>query len=688
MRELDIHKQGINRLLFFLIICISGHTMQAQSIDLSVVENAGIIEKEVANRKPTSQGIIESDLLVLPKFQRGVCYCPIVEHQEIGNRIYGIDFKDLDDLKSQRIKLNAKQPFIGSDMGSFICLQINDKYFMSILAMAGENAFSTFTIREDGMWVDAGTFGTVEFSGTLPKVAYAFGETPHEASLKVWKMALTSKAIQSKTVLRYEKEYPEPFKYVGYCTWEHLRRNINAGVLSNIMKDMTEAEVPIRWMLIDDGYESHIDEHLLSFQPDTVKFPNGIIPLKNLKNDDGVRWLGLWWHMAGYFGGVSPNHNIPVLDNQLLELHKDFMVPKTNQASAELFYESRAQEMQDAGIDFIKVDFQTQLFKRYQAQPNPVQAASYNHRALEKAWQGHFDGLLNCIAQHHLHVFKHEKSAVIRSSIDYLRDDSNNRYIAIQNLRNSIYLGMTHWLDYDLFISSYHTGQSGAEVRAVCGSPLYVSESMEQVDFESIKPAVWSDGELIRPMAPGTLTPEGFFSNPSKTGIRAVSPLKGKVATFWLANFHNDEKLEVKLSPEDYRYGGTMIQPYEGLWQQPKEGLIAYDYHTGKAWKMKKPFSAKLSLWETKIIHLIPVQDGWAIIGRPDKYLSPASCEIVKRSEKEITLTLKESAPFLIWSERGKLLVDKAEVTRLADNLYQIAPTSKTKQINITIRKR
>ncbi|WP_430974196.1 Sip1-related alpha-galactosidase [Sunxiuqinia rutila] len=683
MRKLNSLNIKIKYLALTLLVCLSSYTLHAQSIDLSKAEKAGIIEKKLTNVKPDQQGIIESDLLILPDFQRGVYYCPHVDKHAIGNRVLGIDFENLDHLRSQRIKLKANQPFEGIDMGSFICLQLNDNRYLSILAMAGESAFSTFTIREDGMWVDAGTFGTASFSGILPKIAYAFGETPHEASLNVWEKALQSRSLKSKTALRQHKEFPEPFKYTGYCTWEHIRRNMNTEILSGMIKDMETAEVPIRWMLIDDGYEDHENNHLLSFQPDKTKFSDGFQSLKDLKSEDGVRWIGQWWHMAGYFKGISPNHQITELNNHLFELHDGFMVPKTNQKSADIFYETRAKEMEEAEIDFIKVDFQTDLLKEYQSQPNPVQAASYNHRALEKAWQGHFDGLLNCIAQHHLHVFKHEKSATIRSGIDYHRDDENNRYIAVQNLRNSIYLGMTHWLDHDAFISSYHTGQSGAELRAVCGSPIYVSEDMDKVNFESIKPATWSDGELIRPLAPGTLTPEGFFNDPTETGLRVVAPLEGQVATFWLANFHNEQDLEIKLSPEEYRYGGTMIQPYKGLWESPKEGLVAFDYHEGKAWKMTETFSTKLPMWKTKIIHLIPVQDGWAIIGRPDKYLSPASCEIVKRSAKKITVKLKESAPFLIWHEKGKLIADNASVTQLAENLYRIEPTST--QTSITI---
>lgn len=671
----------------FLIVlcCLTMGCIRAQRIDLSEVSGTKIIENEVAGLIPNADGFFTSDLLILPKFQSGVYFLPNVQGEAIGNRIYGVDFKDLNHLRKQLVALNIKQPQKDYDFGSMICLQLGNSRYMAILAMAGENSFSTFTLRNDGMWLEAGTLGTAKFSGLLSKLTYAFGETPQEASLNVWKTALTSKGLQSKTVFRKDKEFPEYFKYLGYCTWEHLRRTINSEMLTDIIKDMETAEVPIRWMLIDDGYENVENKHLLSYEPDKTKFPEGFAPLAKLKSDSGVRWLGQWWHMSGYFGGISKHNTISAMQDHLFEVKPDTLLPNMDQESADLFYGGRAKAMSDAGIDFIKVDFQTRAFRLYAGQPNAIQAISYNYRALEKAWQTHFDGLLNCIGQYHVNVLKQEKSAVIRSSIDYHRNDENNSYIATQNLRNSLYLGMTHWLDHDLFISNYHTGRSGTEIRAVSGSPLYVSEAIKEVDYELIKPAVWSDGEILRPLAPGTLTPEGFFQDPKTTGIRAVSPLEGKTATFWLANFYSDRPLQLQLSPEDYKYGGTMIQPYEGLWSQPKEGLVAYDYHEGKAWKMKNTFTTSLEKWKTKIVHLIPVNDGWAIIGRPDKYLSPASCQITERSRKKITLHLKEAGPILVWSEKGMPKTENAKVTKISKKLYRIDMGSQAKNYTLTL---
>ena len=87
---------------------------------------------------------------------------------------------------------------------------------------------------------------------------------------------------------------------------------------------------------------------------------------------------------------------------------------------------------------------------------------------------------------------------------------------------------------------------------------------------------------------------------------------------------------------------------------------------------MTQDFKTSLPRWKTKIVHLIPIQNGWSVIGRPDKYLSPAACRIADRSDKTIVVELKESGPFLIWSETGAPLTKIAKVSSLGNRLYRI----------------
>ncbi|MHC4666735.1 MAG: hypothetical protein ACYS9T_12415 [Planctomycetota bacterium] len=65
-----------------------------------------------------------------------------------------------------------------------------------------------------------------------------------------------------------------------------------------------------------------------------------------------------------------------------------------------------------------------------------------------------------------------------------------------------------------------------------------------------------------------------------------------------------------------------------------------------------------------RLLHLCPVNNGWAVVGRTDKYLSPAAVETVSASQNELKLRLVESGPFAIWSAAG---VPSAKDVRFED---------------------
>ncbi|QQL45863.1 Sip1-related alpha-galactosidase [Sulfuriroseicoccus oceanibius] len=664
-------------------VCLAGE------IDVRQFDGAGVLEAQVVSAKPDGRGLIERDVLLLPDYEAGIFYAPYTDGRAaIGNRFLGVAFTDMDHLAQRRAELKTGRAIADADLGSFLCLKLEDRRYLALLALAGEGAFSSFTFRDQSLWVDAGTFGTAEYSGWLPKLAYAHGSTPHEASLAVWKAALASQSVNHSARMRGEKRFPEPFRYPGYCTWEHLRRDLSDGRLAGTMKKMADHPVAFRWLLVDDGYEHHRDEGLLGFAPDPEKFPHGFAPLQKLKEETGIRWLGAWWYMGGYFAGVSPSHGIAEYHG-ILEEGRDAvggLVPRMNQEAADEFYGARALAMARDGIDFIKVDFQTKYFRDHLGGANPVQAFSYYHRGLEKAFEENFSALINCIAQHHLHVMKHRMSSTIRFSMDFNKhDEEHNALITVQSLRNSLYLGHVHWGDYDMFLTSNRSGRLMAEIRAIAGSPLYVSEAIDAVKADVLLPAVWSDGEVLRPLAPATLTPDGFFGCLDRMPLRAVAPLPGEVATFWLANVWRDDPMQVELSPADYGFGGMMMQPYEGLWQQPEEGLVAYEWKTGKAWKMQGEYKVSLARWESSIVHLVPVRHGWAVLGRPDKYLAPAACRVVEQSTERLKLEVREGGPLLIWSERGVPKLEGRAMREVSEHLYRADLESGGSDVVVTV---
>ena len=57
-----------------------------------------------------------------------------------------------------------------------------------------------------------------------------------------------------------------------------------------------------------------------------------------------------------------------------------------------------------------------------------------------------------------------------------------------------------------------------------------------------------------------------------------------------------------------------------------------------------------------RLLQLSPVENGWAVIGRTDKYLAAAAVTAIKATRQSITVKLHESGPLGIWLAEGQEL--------------------------------
>lgn len=136
-----------------------------------------------------------------------------------------------------------------------------------------------------------GTLGTQLVRGDAPLYAWAVAEDPYEACWRAWKEVITCELLRGNTDFRYKKQYPEPFKYLGWCSWEEYKKDITCQLLQDAVRQIEESGLPIRYMLIDDGHQQGVaqDFQLKSFAPDPKKFPQGWKPLLKMRKEDKVR---------------------------------------------------------------------------------------------------------------------------------------------------------------------------------------------------------------------------------------------------------------------------------------------------------------------------------------------------------------------------------------------------------------
>ena len=77
---------------------------------------------------------------------------------------------------------------------------------------------------------------------------------------------------------------------------------------------------------------------------------------------------------------------------------------------------------------------------------------------------------------------------------------------------------------------------------------------------------------------------------------------------------------------------------------------------------------------EDRLILLSEIKNGWSVIGQKDKYLSPLTIKNYKAGNNKLTVSLKENAPFVIYSEKPVSKCKNADYEKLGDGFYLIKP--------------
>lgn len=348
------------------------------------------------------------------------------------------------------------------------------------------------------------TFGTEAVSGSLPMPAWAYGASPYEATHLAWKQAIESGFVEADW--RHRKPYPEPYEYLGWCSWEHFKWDINEENLTRSIRQLEAYQAPFRWIIVDDGYLHHKDRQILSWTPDRAKFPNGWAPITAMKHPDRITWMGVWRNVLGYMRGVSPEHKFDSMREHLVphESPEGLMhLPDGSPEAAKAFYDAMVEDSKESGFDFTKVDFQSRAFDNYAGRPNPVRAMRANNEALENACHRTGIYLLNCIAQTAVNSFRTRYSAVSRNSEDYVWDNPvRNRRSAFQGFANNLWMGQTVWGDFDEFHSHTEDAQLMALIRAISGGPVYTSDEPARIVPDVLTGCCARDGRLFRTLAP------------------------------------------------------------------------------------------------------------------------------------------------------------------------------------------
>ncbi|MFI3301666.1 MAG: Sip1-related alpha-galactosidase [Rikenellaceae bacterium] len=656
----------------------------APSVDLSSVKSINKIYSTIIGGTPQN-GVLERVSVTLPAYKSAVAFSSPNKKFDGINQMQPWQTSDLPTIFTKKhnlasesvIKMPAKEVF-------FLALELESGEYMTIQPIVTNFVMSWIEVKsKNEIEVVCGNMGTtVMESEETPIFSYSISPDFYGALYSAWDDILKDKEVNGSTTWRKNKAYPESYKYLGWCSWEQYKKTINEKLLLTAVSEVEKSEIPVRWVLIDDGHQIEAGTALKSFEITPNKFPNGWSPIL-AKRSDKIKWFGLWHCMYGLWKGISNDHTMSDIDPYLIKLSDKAKIIGDSAEGSKLFYEKLVGSVSEPGFDFAKVDVQTRAFANYIGRvPNPVVAHRRNAYNLEEQAKDKLGGLMNCMALNLPCIFNTKYSATTRVSVDYKVNNIPKAISHIyQSFQNTSWMGQTVWPDHDMFHSSDPKfGRFMAVSKAMSGAPVYMSDAPLDMKPEFIMPLAYSDGELLRPLAPGAPLPESFFADAlmGGDGYRVAAPMTDNSMAIVAYNISSEypASLSMSVSAEDYKYADAMVQPYPGLRAMPKEGLVYYDWYEKKGGKLNKEYTFDVKSVEDRLILLTEIENGWSVIGREDKYLSTVAVKSVKSTTKQIDITLAEAGAILVYSKSPIKSASNGTVEALDNNIYRVITTA------------
>jgi len=525
--------------------------LRNQPLDLTQA-STGSLELDLADAKPDGQGVLASRSLALPAFDEAILYTADWWPGG-GNRLY------------PRFLGAGRRESVCTG-GALLLLRLKAGDYLAMLPVAGDQTSAWIdTADGDAFTLHVGHLGRVPGCGTSLVFAWSSAPDAYTALGDVWSQVLLHPRFTGTARQRSTKQYPQAFRYLGWCSWESLRMSIHEAVLQKTVQAISDSPIPVRWVLIDDGHqnvrnmrEAYLN-HLLDFDPIHEKFPDGFAPLLSLRDPERIRWIGLWLSFLGGRDGMALDHRLsPELTATMTPVHSGGLLPGATPSSALEFYSHYLdQGARRHGFDFVKVDFQSRALTLYaggeranvpiatgnqHAIANPVAATVHAVRGLEQAAAARGMPMMNCNSLNAPCVFNTGFSAVSRCSEDYVAGHLGRARTHLFYSYASIpWLGQTVWGDHDMFHSEDAVaGAIMARSKAVSGGPVYLSDLPERFVSNHIMPLCYSDGELLRPLAPAAPAPDSLFLDPiaQPRPLKVLAPLPNEAVAVIVYNLH------------------------------------------------------------------------------------------------------------------------------------------------------
>ncbi|MBV9928703.1 MAG: hypothetical protein JOZ96_27055 [Acidobacteria bacterium] len=495
----------------------------------------------------------------------------------------------------------------------------------------------------------------------VPLFAYAAGPDPYKLPRELYETAFAATGQYGR--LRWQKAYPEIFTRLGWCSWNAYGQNVTADKVVESVRSMREKQIPLGFVLVDDGWLSVRDQKLTAFDADAAKFPGGMAALaRRLREEYKVPHVGVWHTFQGYWNGVAP-------DTEVARGHRMFkglegkLLPDPREGRGQSFYEDWYRNLKGWGYDFVKVDGQGNTVKFTDGLMPLFDSGEGSHRNLQGAAEKFFEGgkglgLINCMEMTLENAYNWRTSNVARSSDDYQPELKHNpKDHVFQNAYNAYWLANFAYPDWDMFQSHDEAAEYHAAARAVSGGPVYFTDEAGKERPEILKRLALSDGRLLSADEPAQVTRDLLLSDPSVEPV----PLKisgavsrqgfaaGVVAAFNVNK--TAASVAGALRAADMPEVLSSEQEFAVYQRGRARASLLRDYETAL------PFT--LGELGHDLFTVVPVERGAAVFGLLDKYVGAAAVRSVTRdADKALNVRLAESGDFGAWLARRPLRVE------------------------------
>lgn len=516
-----------------------------------------------------------------------------------------------------------------------------------ILPIVSEDYKCVLTGAENGM--TAKLFSWYDNLNECNALAFvhAEGENPYQLLMRCAKAAVQLLNNGCKT--RDERRYPEIFEYLGWCSWDAFQIRVTENDLIDKCTEFKEKDIPVKWAIIDDmwgdvpsfknaAYNNFKEmlgvmhsAALNSFKADPERFPNGLAHCISEMNKLGIK-VGIWHPTTGYWKGISVGGEIfNKYRDLLIETDSGIYIHSFEQEKAYMFYSAFHDYLRECGAEFIKIDNQSMIRRFYKGKAPVGKIARNVHKAMEASVGEHFDNrMINCMGMANEDVWNRSQSPVSRCSDDFLPENREwfSKHI-LQCSYNCLIQGQLYYCDWDMWWTDDGQAVKNSILRAVSGGPIYVSDKLGRSRREILMPLVLDDGRILRCDRPGMPTLDCLTVNPLNSGkifkLQNICGHGGVIAAFNL----DEENKEVSgtISPSD-------IEDING------EEFAVYEHFSREMKILGKNETMDIILkndGDFRLYIIVPLEDGFAAIGRTDKFISPKTVKSVQGKEIELT---------------------------------------------------